>query len=296
VRAATFAAAAEHLPRPLGLLAGPEPILLTWANLALRLERVTPADGEPLARSVPWFAGSQLESAAQRLFTARETAIECVHPAWSGMPGERGRSVLWRLPADAGGAPLVGMASVERGRDRELQRQLGELRTVSESLTVRSERQERWLGLAGALAELFQEEAGTALLTRTAEVLVRRLGAVDAGIALYMGGELAIGSSSRGLLGPRMVTVTGHADLSAAMHAREPAWMSPSTAAAFGAPAGLELAVVPVVVVAETLGIVALAFDEREVIDGDVRQVLSIVSAGIGFAILRDRLVESARQ
>jgi GAF domain-containing protein len=67
--------------------------------------------------------------------------------------------------------------------------------------------------------------------------------------------------------------------------------MSASTAAAFGASPGLELAVVPVVVVGETLGVVALAFEAREAIDAEVRQILSIVSAGIGFAILRDRLV-----
>ncbi|MEA2217912.1 MAG: MerR family transcriptional regulator, light-induced transcriptional regulator, partial [Solirubrobacteraceae bacterium] len=203
--------------------------------------------------------------------------------------------VLWRLPAEPGQPPLVGLASLERSRDRDLERQIAELRTSSEAVSARSERRARWLALAGSLADLFQEEAGPELLVRTADTLVRRLSAVDAGICLYMGGELAVGSSSRGLLGPRMVTVTAYHDLAATLRAREPAWMSASAAAAFGTPDGLELAIVPVVVVGETLGVVALAFERREEIDAEVRQILSIVSAGIGFAILRDRLVAGAQ-
>jgi MerR family transcriptional regulator, light-induced transcriptional regulator len=291
LRDGAFTVAAEHVPQPLGLLSGPEPVRLAWSNLALRREDGAPAEGDALAETIPWFAGSELAAAAHRLFTTDVESFECTHPAWSGVAGEHGHSVLWRLPAEAGRAPLVGIASVERAHDRELQRDLGELRGALESLAHQSERQARWLDLAGALAELFQEEAGPDLLSHTADTLVRRLAAVDAGICLYMGGELAVGTSSHGMLGPRMVTVTAHHDLASALRARQPAWMSASTAAAFGASPGLELAVVPVVVVGETLGVVALAFEAREAIDAEVRQILSIVSAGIGFAILRDRLV-----
>jgi MerR family transcriptional regulator, light-induced transcriptional regulator len=290
-RSAAFAVAGEHVPPALGLLSGPEPVRLAWGNLALRREAGAPGEGDAIADAVPWFAGSELAAAAHRLFTTHAEVLECTHPAWSGIAGEHGHSVLWRLPAEAGRAPLVGIASVERARDRELQRDLGELRSALESLARQSKRQTRWLDLAGALAELFQEEAGPDLLSHTADTLVRRLSAVDAGICLYMGGELAVGTSSHGMLGPRMVTVTAHHDLASTLRAGRPSWMSASTAAAFGTPPGLELAIVPVVVVGETLGVVALAFDGREAIDADVRQILSIVSAGIGFAILRDRLV-----
>jgi len=295
LRADSFAAAAEHVPQPLALLSGPAPIRLAWGNLALRRQPAAPAGGEELAAALAWFAGSELAATAHRLFTSDEDALECDHPAWSGVPGERGHSVLWRLPAEPGRPPLVGLASLERSRDRDLERQLAELRASAEALSARSGRQARWLDLAGSLAELFQEEAGFDLLVRTADTLVRRLSAVDAGISLYMGGELAVGSSSRGLLGPRMVTVTAHHDLATTLRTREPAWMGPSTAAAFATPDGLELAIVPVVVVGETLGVVALAFERREEIDAEVRQILSIVSAGIGFAILRDRLVAGAQ-
>jgi hypothetical protein len=290
-----FAAAAEHVPQPLGLLSGPEPIRLAWGNLALRTEAGAPAEGDALEEVVSWFAYSDLAATAHRVFTTDAESLECTHPAWSGVNGEQGRSMLWRLPAERGRAPLVGIAAVERARDRELQRDLGQLRAASETLGRRTERQARWLDLAGALAELFQEEAGPDLLVRTADTLVRRLSAVDAGICLYMGGEIAVGSSSRGLLGPRMVTVTAHHDLASTLHAHSPGWMSAPTCAAFGAPAGLEVAIVPVVVVGETLGVVALAFEARENINAEVRQILSIVSAGIGFAILRDRLVAGAR-
>ena len=80
------------------------------------------------------------------------------------------------------------------------------------------------------LAELFQRESGTALLQATADTLVRRLPPIDAGVAVYMAGELALGSSSRGLLGPRMVTVTAHQDLAEALREGSPAMLDPGGA------------------------------------------------------------------
>ena len=77
------------------------------------------------------------------------------------------------------------------------------------------------------LAELFQRESGTALLQATADTLVRRLPPIDAGVAVYMAGELALGSSSRGLLGPRMVTVTAHQVLAEALREGSPAMLDP---------------------------------------------------------------------
>jgi hypothetical protein len=52
---------------------------------------------------------------------------------------------------------------------------------------------------------------------------------------------------------------------------------------------------VPISVVGETLGCVLLVMDEQFPIDDEVRHLLSVLSAAIGFALLRDRLVEGAR-
>jgi hypothetical protein len=133
-------------------------------------------------------------------------------------------------------------------------------------------------------------------LQATAETLVRRLPPIDAGIAVYMGGELALGSSSRGMLGPRMVTVTAYAELATVLRERTPAWLTPASAAAFGAASDLHVLAVPVAVLAETLGAILLVTDAVSAIDDETAQVLSVLSASIGFALLRDRLVEGARE
>jgi GAF domain-containing protein len=47
---------------------------------------------------------------------------------------------------------------------------------------------------------------------------------------------------------------------------------------------------VPIVVGGEPLGLLLLAFDGTEEIDAEVQRLLTAVSAGVGFALLRDRL------
>ena len=101
-----------------------------------------------------------------------------------------------------------------------------------------------------------------------------------------MGGELALGSSTRGLLGPAMVTVTAHADIATVLRSGVPAWLEPSTAAAFGAPPDVLVLAVPVAVVGETLGAILLVMDEPRPIAGEVGQLLSVLSAAIGFVSL----------
>jgi hypothetical protein len=146
------------------------------------------------------------------------------------------------------------------------------------------------------LAALFQRETGPALLMATADTIVRRLPPIDAGVAIYMGGEFALGSSSRGLLGPAMVTVTAYGDIAAVLRNGVPAWLDPSTAAAFGAPADVLVLAVPVAVLGETLGVILLVMEEPRPINGEVAHLLTVLSAAIGFLLLRDRLVEGARE
>jgi hypothetical protein len=75
-----------------------------------------------------------------------------------------------------------------------------------------------------------------------------------------------------------------------------PAWLGKASAAAFGAPESVHVLAVPVAVVGETLGVLLLVMDERGAIDEDVPRLLSILSAALGFALLRDRLVEGVRR
>lgn len=294
VSPATLSAMVASAPTPALVIAGPSPLEVLYANMPLRLIEDEDATGRPHLDALSWFPGSDLERTLRTLFSSDAPALECTHPPWSGAEGSS-RSLAYRLPHETGAPPTVALIGIDRAQDRRTRRDLNIVRGELAKIRVREARQARWLALAAALAERFQREAGDAVLASTADTLVRRLSAVDAGIAVYMAGELALGTSSRGLLGPRMVTVTGYADLARLMHDGRPGWLSAAAGGSFGAPAGLHSLAVPVIVVGETLGMLLLVFDEPTELDGDARQLLSVVSAGLGFTLLRDRLVASAR-
>jgi hypothetical protein len=203
---------------------------------------------------------------------------------------------MYVLPVEPGRAPLVAMVELDAPDDRDLRSELIELRNDRDRLRTLVDRRDRWVVATAELASLFQRETGPALLRETAETIIRRLPPIDAGVAIYMGGELALGSSTRGLLGPAMVTVTAHADIAAVLRNGTPSWLEPSTAAAFGAPADVLVLAIPVAVVGETLGAILLVMDEPRPIAGEVGQLLTVLSAAIGFLLLRDRLVEGARE
>jgi DNA-binding transcriptional MerR regulator len=289
---ATLATIVTSAPTSALVIGGPQPLQILYANTQLR---VFPEDSHgQLLDELPWFAGSDLERTLQTLFTSDAPALECAHPPWNGGDG-RSRSLAYRLPLAPGSPPAVAVIGLDRAQDRRTRRDLIEARGELSRVRERQARQGRWLSLAAALSERFQNEHGDAVLAATADTLVRRLNAVDAGIAVYMGGELALGSSSRALLGPRMVTVTAYDELAALMQGGAAQWLSPHAGGSFGTPAGLHVLALPVTVVGETLGVLLLVFDEPAELDDDVRQLLTIVSAALGFTMLRDRLVASAK-
>jgi hypothetical protein len=296
VSAATLQAIPERLPAPVLLVSGPEPVRIEYVNPALaeRIGSVIP--GTDLAEVAPWLAGSECESALAALFAGGIRTRECVHPAWSAFSTETARSLLYLLPAEPGRSPLVAMVELDAPDDREVRSELSAVKTDRDRLRTTVDDRDSWVLATAELAALFQHETGPALVQATAETIVRRLPPIDAGVAVYMGGELALGSSTRGLLGPRMVTVTAHADIAAVLRDGASAWLEPSTAAAFGAPADVVILAVPVAVVGETLGAVLLVLDEPRPIAGEVQTLLTVLSAAIGFALLRERLVEGARE
>jgi DNA-binding transcriptional MerR regulator len=291
----TLAAIPEYVPAPLLVISGPAPTRIEYVNPALAERPRAPLPGTELAEAASWYRGSECERAVQALFTGEERLRECAHPSWLGRPEDESRSILFRLPAQPPDQPLVAMIELGRPRERETRRALAELRSEHEGVAARLARHERWLIAIAELAELFQRESATALLQATADTLVRRLPPIDAGVAIYMGGELALGSSSRGLLGPRMVTVTAHEDLAAVLRDGTPAWLGPASAAAFGAPAGVHVLGVPVAVVGETLGALLLVMEEPGAIEAEIPQLLTVLSAALGFALLRDRLLQGTR-
>lgn len=289
VSPATVAAITTVAPIPVVLVSGPEPLRIAYINAALQALPGTIAPGQQLD-ALPWFMGSDLERTLRTLFAGDTAALECAHPTWAGGDTFE-RSIAYRVPVGSGEPPAVALVGIDRDEERRARRELGELQQEVTRVRVREQRRQRWLALAASLAERFQHEAGEALLGATVDTLVRRLGAVDAGVALYVAGELALGATSRGLLGSHMVTVTRYDDLATLMQRSSPEWLAPSTASAFGVHAGLHCLAVPIGVVGERLGVLLIVFDEPATLDEDIRHLLTVVAAGLGFTVLRDRLV-----
>ncbi|HEX4805530.1 MAG TPA: MerR family transcriptional regulator [Conexibacter sp.] len=290
---AALAAVAAVAPIPVVVVSGPEPLRVVWVNGSLQAVDGAIAPGARLD-ALSWFMGSDLERTLRTLFAGDTAVLECAHPAWVG-GGTVERSIAYRLPTRGGEPPAVALVGVDRDEERRARRELGELQQELTRVRVREQRRQRWLALAASLAERFQRDAGEALLGATVDTLVRRLGAVDAGVALYVAGQLALGTTSRSLLGPHMVTVTRYDDLAALMQRSTPEWLAPATAGAFGVHAGLHCLAVPLGVVGERLGALLIVFDEPADLDEDIRNVLTVVAAGLGFVVLRDRLVASTR-
>lgn len=291
VSSGVLAAIAAAAPIPVVLVSGPEPLRVAYVNAPLQAEAEAAVPGEQLD-ALPWFLGSDLERTLRTLFAGDTAALECAHPAWSGN-GTLERSIAYRVPGAAGEPPVVALIGIDRDEERRARRELGELQQELTRVRVREQRRQRWLALAASLAERFQREAGDALLSATVDTLVRRLGAVDAGVALYVAGQLALGTTSRGLLGSHTVTVTRYHDLAELMQHSTPEWLAPRTASAFGVHAGLHCLAVPIGVVGERLGVLLIVFDELAALDEDIRHLLTVAAAGLGFTVLRDRFVAS---
>jgi MerR family transcriptional regulator, light-induced transcriptional regulator len=288
-----LAAIVSVAPIPVVLVSGPEPLRVLFVNAPLQVLPAAIAVGEQLD-ALPWFMGSDLERTLRTLFAGDTAALECSHPAWAG-GGTLERSIAYRLPAASGEPPTVALVGIDRDEERRARRALGELQQELMRMRVRDQQRQRWLALAASLAERFQRDAGEALLDGTIDTIVRRLGAVDAGVALYVAGDLALDGTSRGLLGSHTVTVTRYDDLAALMQHSAPEWLAAATASAFGVHSGLHCLAVPIGVVGERLGALLIVFDGFAELDDDIRNVLTVVAAGLGFTVLRDRLVASAR-
>ena len=294
VSPATMAAIAATAPIAVVLVSGPEPLQVLYVNASLQTLPEAIGPGTQLD-ALSWFAGSDLERTLRTLFAGDSASLECAHPAWAD--GEFvERSIAYRVPAAADEPPVVALIGIDRDEERRARHELGQLQAELTRVRVREQRRQRWLALAAALAQRFQRDAGGDLVGATVDTLVRRLGAVDAGVALYVTGELALRATSRGLLGPHTVTVTRYDDLAALMQHSTPEWLAPATAGAFGVHAGLHCLAVPVGVVGERLGVLLIVFDELAALDEDIRDLLTIAAAGLGFAVLRDRLVATAQE
>ena len=284
------AALAEHAPLAVVALSGPQPLVVRSVNAIVAARPGAPQPGDDLLELAPWFAEDPGYATLRRLFTDELMAAPCTHPDWTGRLRPGARSLAYRLPHELGRPPLVALIGIDTARERRTRELLQAAEAEVTALRAQLARDRDFADAAGAVADIFRTQAGAATLADATTVLVRRLGAVDAGLAPTMGGALVLGRSSRGLLGPELVTAARFDDLADALREGEPTWMPPAVAAAFGAPDGLELLVVPLQAAADNFGAVLMLFDERSALTETGARLLRVAAGTIALALVRERV------
>jgi MerR family transcriptional regulator, light-induced transcriptional regulator len=292
----TFTALVEQLPVPVAGLSGPAPLRIEFVNAAIRAMPGAPRPGEELATALAGFHASPCVSALQRQFATDAGPIESEHPAWDGHPRHTARSTIFRIPVVAGARPLVAMVGLAGEGERSARALLADRERELAEVRARNERHTRWLDAIAALAAEFRREPGRAAIDNALDILVRRTNAVDGAVALHVTGQLVLAGSRRGILPPAAVTVTAHPELARCMRDGAPAWLGPPASAALGVPADLHVSGMPVTVAGEALGMLLFLFNEVEPHDADNGRLLAAASAGMGFALLRDRLTQELRE
>jgi hypothetical protein len=268
---------------------------IEYVNAAVRNRPGTPRPGDALLDLAPWFAAEAGYRTLKRLFTSDVVAAACEHPDWTAGLRPGAHSIAYRLPHEEGYPPLVALIGVDTARERRTRQALAEAERDREFLRATVERDARFSEAAAAVADVFRLQTGGAALADATAVVARRLGAIDGALAPYMTGALVLGRSARGLLGPEMVTVTRFDELAQAMRNGETGWLSEGAATALGAPAGLALLVVPVLAAGESLGALLLLFDEAAALTEGQQRLLRVISATIGFALVRERVAGELR-
>lgn len=292
-REAAFRATVDGAPVPVALISGPEPLRLIWTNAALRAIEGAPAPGEIL----PAIAGHRTGEIIREHFAGSLPRAEVEHPPWGGSvagPGSAAitaRSIVYRLATDPDEAPLVAIVGVETRGEHEARTALASAEAELTHLRQRAERHDRWLDALGELAAEFQYEPGPDVVASGLDILIRQTGAVDVGLASSVSGRLVLHGTRRGVVQATALTVAAYPQIGRALRDVDGAWLDEPTARSLGVPGGLHAVGVPVAVAGEVLGMLVMVFDEVEPLDTDNRRLLAAISASVGFALLRDRLV-----
>jgi DNA-binding transcriptional MerR regulator len=290
---AAFRATVEGAPVPVALISGPEPLRLVWTNAALGAIEGAPTPGAIL----PTIAAHRTGEIIRQHFTGAMPRAEIEHPPWGGSvagPGSAAitaRSIVYRLATDPGETPLIAIVGVETRGEHEARTALATAEAELAHLRQREERHDRWLDALGELAAEFQHEPGPDVVASGLDILIRQTGAVDVGLASYVSGRLALHGTRRGVLEATALTVAAYPQIGRALRDVDGAWLDEPTARSLGVPEGLHAVGVPVAVAGEVLGMLVMIFDEVDPLDEDNRRLLAAISASVGFALLRDRLV-----
>jgi DNA-binding transcriptional MerR regulator len=282
------------LPLPVLILSGPEPLVVEYTNeMGSSHSHLEP--GTSLLEAAPQVVDGPLHKSLLQAFAGRREPVEIEHAPWSGPPEGLQRSLVFRLPPGPGTKPACAVVSIDAERERRDREQLSVLVREHERETAAAMLRGELMRAAAQVTERLKSDDGPAVLRAATAAVREHLGALDAGLALYMTGELVLGTSTAGMMGPSMVLVAAHEQLGRVVRDSRPAWLEGEAVRAFGAPPDMHCLAVPVLVAGETVGMVMILFGNRVDVSGDARRFLDIVLGPIGFALIRDRFLEATR-
>jgi hypothetical protein len=275
-----LAAAFEAVPVP-ALLVGPPPgLAVVYANGAAREQRGSPAIGVP----VPEIVRPDLE----RAFAGR-SAIRLERPSWT--TGAIAVDCVAVPLGDGAGRPLIALYDLDDGGAQQQ-------REAAAVLTGRLERAERTvrerdaaLALAGATSERLRALTGVQAIVSSLELLVGELGAADGAIAPYMSGQVVVGRSLRGMLGPDMLTVAAQPPLADALRTGTVVSAAAQDIGDLDLPGGAAVVIAPAICAGEPLGVVLLVFDTEPALGEAIREALAVAGTALGLALMQERLL-----
>lgn len=288
-------ALAEHAPVALVVLSGPEPLRFEEVNAVVRARPGAPVPGDELLTLAPWYTDHPDVATLRGLFSGTSLAAACEHPDWTrGMVGTAA-AIAYRLPPEPGQPPLVALIGIDTARERQIRRDLAAAEEELQVLRATHEREAGWLRAARVVTAAARGRSGVGTIADTTEALVRHTGVRDAAVAPYMTGSLVLGRSHRGRLEPSSVTVAAYEDLADALRDGTSVWLPAGAAAAFGAPEGQVVHLVPILAAGEPLGALVLLFDEPQDLAGPAAEALLTISTILGFVLVRERVVDHLR-
>lgn len=277
---AALTAALDAAPHAILLVSGPEPARVVYVNRAGRRQKRMPQIGALLDDD----AAGQLAPAFGAL-----AATEVPRPPWD--EDGTGPAAL-AAPLDTGdGTALLALydtetpaANAERVDAERIAAQLdaarGQLDEAADAL-----------GVCAAIGAILRERVGVEAIAASTDLLMHRLDAADAALAPYMGGQIVIGRSARGSLGPEMITVAAHPALAQALRRGEIAELPPESLSALGLEPGATALTVPAVCAGEPLGALLLLFEGRSTLSAARRDALLLLGPALGLALMHERLL-----
>lgn len=277
---ALLSAGLDEAPHAVLLLSGPRPARVVYANRAARRQQRMPEVGallrdEVAARLAPAFAA--------------RAASELTAPPWDE---EGAGPPAVAVPIESGeGAALLALYDTETPADNA--ERLDAERVAAELGAARAQLGDAAaaLDLCAEVGTILRERGGVEAIAASTELLLHRLDAADAALAPYMGGQIVIGRSVRGSLGPEMITVAAHPALAHALREGRIAELPAESRSALGLEPGQAALAIPAVCAGEPLGALLLLFEGEPTVTDAGRSALLLLGPALGLALMHERLL-----